>query len=130
MAMLQFFERSSGGAVPVADVQVDETIQIMPANVGELIGYGLARVTEVFNGTGTATVIIVGDDGDPNRYFEDGDMDETTVGTYRGRGAGLDNAYLYTTANTIDVGFTAYTNNDGTTGIFDVWFYIARVFPH
>ncbi len=130
MAMLQFFERSSGGAVPIANLQADETIQIMPANVGELIGYGFARVTEVFNGTGTAAKIIVGDDGVGDRFFVDGDVDEVTVGTYAGKGAGLDNAYLYTTANTIDVGFTKDTNNDGTTGIFDVWFYIARVFPH
>ncbi len=130
MAMLQFFERSSGGAVPVADIQVDETVKIMPANVGELIGYGFVRVTEVFDGTGTATIIIVGDDGVGDRFFANGDADEETVGTYAGKGAGLDNAYLYTTANTIDVGFTAYSNNNGTTGVFDVWFYIARVFPH
>ncbi len=130
MAMLQFYERSSGGAVSVANIQSNETIKIMPAEVGELIGYGFARVTEVFDGTGTPTVIIIGDDGSGNRFFEDGNIDEETVGSYAGKGAGLDNAYLYTTANTIDVGFTAYTNLDGTTGVFDVWFYIARVTPH
>lgn len=130
MARLQFFERSSGGAVPIASYTATETIQIMPANVGELIGYGFARVTTVFDGSGTAAVLIIGDDGDTNRFFEDGDIDETTVGNYFGKGAGLDNAYLYTTANTIDVVFTKDTGNDGTTGIFDVWFYIARVAPH
>lgn len=130
MALLQFFERSSGGAVPVANYQANETIQIMPANVGELVGYGFTRVTTVFDGTGTVAKLEIGDDGDPNRYFEDGDINEEAKGTYIGKGAGLDNAYLYTTVNTIDVEFTKDTNNDGTTGIFDVWFYIARVLPH
>ena len=130
MAMLQFFERSSGGAVPIASYTATETIPIMPANVGELIGYGFARVTAVFDGTGTPAKLTIGDDGGVTRFFEDGDIDEETVGTYAGKGAGLDNGYLYTTANTIDVVFTKDTNNDGTTGIFDVWFYIARVFPH
>lgn len=130
MARLQFFERSSGGAVPIADYTAIETIQIIPANVGELIGYGFARVTTVFDGTNTDAVLIIGDDGDTNRFFEAGDIDEHTVNSYAGKGAGLDNAYLYTTANTIDVVFTDDTGNDGTAGVFDVWFYIARVTPH
>ena len=130
MAMLQFFERSSGGSVPIASYTATETIKIMPANVGELIGYGFARTTLVFDGSGTAAKFIVGDDGDTNRFFEDGDIDEETVGTYFGKGAGLDNSFLYTTANTIDVVFTKDTGNDGTEGLIDIWFYIARVFPH
>ena len=130
MALLQFFERTSGGAVPIASYTATETIQIMPANVGEVIGYGFARVTTVFDGTGTAAVLIIGDDGSTNRFFVAGDINEEVVGNYAGKGSGLDNAFLYTTANTIDVVFTKDTGNDGTTGIFDVWFYIARVFPH
>ncbi len=130
MSMLQFFERSSGGAIPIASLQATETIKIMPANVGELIGYGFVRVTVVFNGSGTAAKLTVGDDGSPSRFFADGDADEETVGVYAGKGPGLDNGYLYTTANTIDVVFTKDAGNDGTTGEADVWFYIARVFPH
>ncbi len=130
MALLQFFERSSGGVVPIANLQADETIQVMPANVGEIVGYGFARVTVVFNGSGTAAKLIIGDGGSTNRFFEDGDIDETTVGTYEGNGAGLDNTFLYTTADTIDVGFTKDAGNDGTTGKFDFWLYLARVFPH
>ena len=116
MAMLQFFERSSGGAVPIANYQADEVIKIMPANVGEVIGYGFARTTLVFDGSGTAAKFQVGDDGDPNRFFEDGDIDEETVGTYFGKGVGLDNAFLYTTANPLDVTSTKDTGNDGTEG--------------
>lgn len=130
MALLQFFERSSGGAVPIANLQADETIQVMPANVGEIVGYGFARVTTVFNGSGTAAKLIIGDDGVTNRFFEDGDINEEAVGTYAGKGAGLDNTFIYTTANTIDVVFTKDSGNDGTTGTFDFWLYIARVFPH
>ena len=141
MAMLQFFKRSIGvGKLvgesyplpqtrPIASYTTIETVTLFPVEVGELIGYGFARVTTIFNGSGTTAVLIIGDDGDTNRFFEDGDIDEATVGNYRGLGVGLDNAHLYTTANTIDVLFTDDTGNDGTEGVFNVWFYIARVFP-
>lgn len=130
MAMLQFFERSSNGPVSIASYTATETIKIMPANVGELIGYGCARTTLVFDGTNSDSTFIVGDDNITNRFFEDGDIDEHTVGFYAGTGVGMDNSYLYTTANTIDVVYTTDTASDETEGLIDVWFYIARVFPH
>ncbi len=129
MAKLQFYERSSQGDVPIADYTAAETIPIMRVEPGEVMGYGFAHVSVVFDGSGTVAVLIVGDEADPNRFFEDGNIDEETTGIYTGKGAGLDNNYLYTTGNTIDVGFTADTNSDGTTGLFDVWFYIAKVQP-
>ncbi len=130
MARLNWFERTSGGTVAIADYGEIETIQVMPVHTGELIGYGFARVTTVFNGTGTAAVLIIGDDGDTNRFFEAGNIDEVTTGLYRGLGVGLTNAHLYTADNTIDVLFTDATNDDGTAGDFNFWFYIARVDPH
>lgn len=130
MARLNWFERTSGGTVTIADYTATETIVVMPVGVGELIGYGLARVTTVFDGSGTAAVLIIGDDGDTNRFFEDGDINEEATGLYRGLGVGMDNAHLYTAANTIDVVFTRDTGADGTTGFFNFWFYIARIDPH
>lgn len=130
MAQLNFFERTSGGTVSIADYTEIETIEVMPVHTGELIGYGLARVTTVFDGGGSDAILIIGDDGDTNRFFEAGDIDEHTTGLYRGLGIGMDNAHLYTADNTIDVVFTDDTSDDGTTGFFEFWFYIARVFPH
>lgn len=130
MAQLNFFERTSGGTVSIADYTATETIQVMSVHAGELIGYGFARTTVVFNGTGTAAKLEIGDDGDPNRFFEDGDINEEATGLYRGLGVGLDNAHLYTADNTIDVVFTRATGVDGSAGDFNFWFYIARIDPH
>ena len=86
-------------------------------------GVCITRTNVVFNGSGTAAIIEIGDDGDANGDLVDGDMDETTTGLYRGAGAywnGATGPCLYTTSNTLDVTFTANTAGTRTTGNIDI----------
>lgn len=91
-------------------------------------GICITRTRVVFNGSGTAAIIEIGDGDDPNGDLVDGDMDETTTGLYRGAGAywnGTGGPKLYTTADTLDVTFTANTAGTRTTGSIDIAVVIA-----
>jgi hypothetical protein len=84
-------------------------------------------VNTVFDGGSADAIVIVGDGGDPNRFVEDGNVNEQALGVYIGTGVGIDNAHLFTAADTIDVGFTADTNADGSTGAIDWTIAVARI---
>lgn len=130
---LRFFKRSRSNWTP-ASYTADETAQILNVAAGDLIGPGIARVRTVFNGGGTDAIIIIGlAGGTTNLFCADGNIDETTVGTYHLLGAGnyvARGEYLFTSADTIDVGFTANTSGTRTTGAVDYWFFVAKVDPH
>lgn len=129
---LRFFKRSRTNWTP-ASYTADETALILNVAAGDLIGPGFARVRTVFNGGGTDAIIIVGDGGTTNLFCANGNIDETATGTYQLLGAGTYVArgeYLYTAADTIDVGFTANTSGTRTTGAVDFWFFVAKVDPH
>jgi len=133
MAFLNWQKKSRTAWEPAA-YDTTAVTQLFAVDVGDLVGPGFARVTEVFNGTGTAAVLTVGlTGGTTNLFCADTNIDETTTGLYQLLGAGTYAArgqYLFTSADTIDVLFTKDTNSDDTTGIVDFWFYVAKVDPH
>ncbi len=109
---------------------------LVAVDAGDLVGPGFARVTEVFNGTGTAAVLTVGlTAGDTDLFCADGNINEEATGLYQLLGGSssiyLESMmYLFTAADTIDVLFTKDTNSDDTEGIVDFWWYVAKVDPH
>ena len=115
-----------------ASNSVDEIVSV---SVGDVVGLITARTIAAFNGTGTAAIIELGDDGDADRYIDGGELDEETAGNFgraigaSGGGYVLYRTHLYTTANTIDVNFTADTNGDDTAGSVEFNIWIARVRP-
>ena len=115
-----------------ASNSVDE---ILPVNAGDVVGLITARTIAAFNGTGTAAIIELGDDGDADRFLDGGELDEETAGNFvraigaSGGGYVLYRTHLYTAANTIDVNFTADTNGDDTAGSVEFTIYVARVRP-
>ncbi len=119
MAFLHWRQKRKTNYSP-ASYTAGETTALFAVDVGDLIYDCLTRTRAIFNGSGTDAKIIIGDDGVTNRFMEDGDMDETTLGIYQGKGAGVDNSHLYSAANTIDVVFTANTSGTRTTGAIDV----------
>lgn len=130
MAMLQYFARSKSNWEP-ASYTADETANILNVAAGDFSdGVCIVRVMEVFNGSGTDAIVIVGDGDDPNGYLVAGDVDETATGLYWGGGAYYTTkGKLYTTTDTIDIGFTANTAGTRTTGILNVAVYVAKVDP-
>ena len=131
MARLYFNERTFSNYTP-ASYTADETKTVIGVGAGDYSrGDCIIRTRVIFNGSGTAAKIIVGDGDDPNGYCVDGDIDETTVGIGRGAGAYFSTGpKLYTTADTIDIGFTANTSGSRTTGAIDLAVYVAKVDPH
>lgn len=131
MARLMFNERTVSNWTPTSYTS-DQTDTVIGVSAGDYsVGDCIIRTRVVFNGSGTAAKIIVGDGDDPNGYCADGDIDETTVGIGRGAGAYFStNPKLYTTDDTIDIGFTANTSGGRTTGNIDLAVYIAKVDPH
>ena len=132
MAQLQWRIRTRNGWTPdsyTADQAADGIIAVA---AGDVVRSVFARTRVVFNGSGTAAIIIVGDDGDTDRFLADGNMDETTTGLYMGLGGSASNylalgKHLYTAANNIDVGFTANTAGTRTTGTVDFLCEVAKL---
>ena len=135
MAELIFRGRHKQGWTP-ADYTADETANVITVHAGEIVGPVVGNVEVAFNGSGTAAIITVGDDGDVDRYGADGFVDETTAGSIAQGVGGSGSTYaaigrhLYTTANTIDIGFTANTAGTRTTGRFSLFVWIARAYTH
>ena len=134
MAELNYRLRTRSEWVP-ASYTAGETATVISVHAGEIVGPVITRTRVVFNGSGTDAIIIVGDDGDTDRFGADGFMDETTTGLYVGIGGSGSNyaaigRHLYTAANTIDIGFTANTAGTRTTGTIDLYTWIARAVPN
>ncbi len=131
MARLYFNQRTRANWEPDSYTS-DETEGVINVAPGDYwVGDCIVRVREVFNGSGTPAKIEIGDGDDPNGGLEDGQCDEETVGIYRGGGAYYaTRPKLYTSADTIDIGFTADTGGSRTTGIIDLAVWIAKVDPH
>jgi len=134
MSLLNFYRKSRFNWVP-ASYTANEVSAIGPVSAGELVGAFFARTRIVFNGSGTAAIVQVGDGGDADRIVADGNVDETTTGIYMGLGGSGSNylaigRHLYAVDDTIDVTFTANTAGTRTTGAIDWWWYQARVEPH
>ena len=108
---------------------------IMNVSAGDLIGPIFARTIVAFDGSGTAAIIELGDDGDADRFLDGGEVDEETAGSFvraigaSGGGYVLYRNHLYTAANTIDVNFTADTNADSTVGAMEFIIWWAKVRP-
>ena len=126
MAQLTFRMRSHSSWVPdsYTGISTEPLVQVHPL---DLVSVAAARVTTVFDGSNADAIVIVGDDGNTSRFIAAGEVDEHTAGVYIGAGPGIDNAFLYTVANTIDVVFTDDTGNDGSAGGIDWTFAVARV---
>lgn len=112
--------------------------EVFNAYAGCLIGLIVCRTTVAFNGTGTAAKFELGDGVDPDRYVDDGELEEESVSAATsqiraigatGGGYVLYRNHLYNSADTVDVNFTAATGGDGTTGAVEITIYHARVRP-
>jgi len=131
MAELRFFARTKTNWTP-ASYTANATVSIFNVAAGDMIGPGFARVRVVFNGGGTDAIITIGITGTTNLFCADGNIDETATGLYHLLGGGnyvARGEYLFTSADTIDVTFTANTSGTRTTGAVDYWFYVAKVDP-
>lgn len=135
MAELTFRSRKKTNYTP-ASYTADETATVIGVNAYEIVGPVIGRVNVAFNGSGTAAILIVGDGGDTDRFGADGFVDETTAGNVAQGVGGSGSTYaaigrhLYTSADTIDIGFTANTSGTRTTGSFDLFVWIARAIPN
>lgn len=131
MAFIHIRERSVSNWTP-ASYASNETANILPAHVGEVIIGAFIRVRTAFDGTNGDATISVGDDGDVDRFITTANSAITATGLKKGTGAGLTETpgYLYTTANTIDITFVADTGGDGAAGSVDVWVWYAKADPH
>lgn len=99
-------------------------------SVTDLVGAAFIRITEAFNGTGGDATVGVGDAGSRARFITTSDTDAANTGVKMGTGIATCPGYLYTVADTIDVNYVEATNGDTTTGICDVWVYIAHGVPY
>lgn len=98
---------------------------VFTVKAGDMVGTIICRTMVAFDGTGTAAKFELGDGNDPDRYLDDGELEETSVSAatsvVRAIGATggtyvLYRNFLYTSDDTIDVNFTAATGGDGTVG--------------
>ena len=120
------------------DYTANSVEAIMNVEIGDVIGPIFSRQITAYNGSGTDAIIELGDGGDIDRFLDGGEIDETTGGStgsfVRAAGASgggyvLYRTHLYSTADTIDVSFTANTAGTRDAGAteFIIWF--ARVRP-
>jgi hypothetical protein len=106
----------------------------MAVEPGDLVGPVIVRTRTAFNGAGTDAILELGDGGDVDRFVAAGNVDETTAGLYQALGGSASTYlamgyHLYTSADTIDVKFTANTSGTRNAGAFDIYVYIAKVVP-
>ena len=101
----------------------------------DLVGLIICRTVTAFDGSGTAAIFELGDDGDADRFVDGGELEETSISAatsiIRAAGASgggyvLYRNHLYVAANTIDVNFTAATGADGTVGRVAISAWIAH----
>lgn len=130
MSMINFRMRTKLGYEPPS-YTADSTDEIINVNGGDLLnGICVVNVTEVFDGSGTLAVLIVGDGGNDNGLLESGQMDESTLGLYRGGGDYFSTRpRLFTSDDTVDIKFSRSTGANGTTGRIDVMIEVGRVHP-
>ena len=130
MSKIQRYMRGKDSYEP-ASYTSNETATVISAPLGTLWdGICMVHITQVFNGSGTAAIIIVGDGDDPNGGLVDGNADETTVGVYIGGGAYFTTRpKLYAVNDTIDIGFTANTSGTRTEGILNLMVEVGRISP-
>ena len=131
MAYLQWQKRSYRDWEP-AVYATDEIFTVINVSTTDLVGAAFVRVTEAFNGTNTDATIELGDSGTRSRFITTSNSDAQNTGVKQGTGAGLATSpgYLYTAADTIDINCITDTANNGTTGIVDVWVYVAHGVPY
>lgn len=108
---------------------------VLSCAANDLVGLIICRTLTAFNGGGTAAKFELGDGDDPDRYVDDGELEETSISAATsiiraigasGGGYVLYRSHLYTTADTIDVNFTAATGGDGTTGRVQISIWVAH----
>lgn len=108
---------------------------VLSCAANDLVGLIICRTTQAFNGGGTAAKFELGDGDDNDRYVDDGELEETSISAatsiIRAAGASgggyvLYRSHLYTSADTIDVNFTAATGGDGTTGRVHISIWVAH----
>lgn len=134
MAQLTFRSRTLNRWKP-ASYTANETATVMAAKPGDLFGPMIVRIDEVFNGSGTDAIIIVGDGAVTDRFLAAGQADETTVGDYLANGGAntdfsAQGYHLYLAADTVDIGFTANTLGTRTTGIVSIFAWVAKAIPN
>ena len=129
MAHLEYRKRTKSNWVPVSYTgnEVATVISVAAGDMGGMGGPCVGRTRVVFNGSGTAAIIEVGDGDDANGYLVDGNLDETATGLYWGQGAYYGTAAkLYTVSDTIDITFTANTAGTRTTGAIDLSVWVCK----
>lgn len=131
MALLRFSKRSFCNWEP-KDYELGEVFQAIAVSPGDVVGGAFMYITEAFDGTGTDATLKVGDAADPNGYMTTTNTGATSTGLKQGTGAYLTEipGHLYAVADTVDITFVADTSLDGTTGICDLYLYVADVDPH
>ena len=117
---------------------LDSVEAVFNVEPGDMVGPILCRTVIAFDGSGTAAKFELGDGNDPDRYLDDGELEETSVSAatsfVRAIGATggtyiLYRNFLYVSADTIDVNFVCATGVDGTVGAVEITAYIAKVRP-
>ena len=129
MAELIFRQRSRSAWEPT-DYETNEIFKTFNMAVGDVVGGAFMRITEVFNGSTGDPTLELGDDGSTARFMATTDTACTSLGLKRGDALATTPGYLYTTANTVDINYVEdTTDNSTTTGICDVWIYVAQAYP-
>lgn len=136
MAELKFYKKTVLWAPD--DYTANSVEAVVNVAAGDLVGLITCKTIELFNGSGTAAKFELGDGDDPDRYLDDGELEETSTSAATsfvraigasGGGYVLYRNHLYTAADTIDVNFTANTSGTRTTGKVEVNIWIAKVNP-
>ena len=116
-----------------ASYTANEVRQLMNVHAGMVIGAIFVRQITAYNGSGTDAILEFGDSGDPDRFMDAGEIDETTGGASgsfvraigaSGGGYILYRNHLFTADDPIDVTFpanTAGTRNAGRTRFVIYW---------
>jgi len=111
---------------------------VFSVHAGDVVGPIFCRTVTAFDGSATAAKFELGDSDDPDRYLDDGELEETSISAATsfvraigatGGGYILYRSHLYTADDTIDVNFTAASGADGTVGAIEIVAYIAKIRP-
>ena len=129
MAELIFRQRSVHAWEPAA-YTTNEIATVIPVGVGDVVGGAFMRITEAFNGSTGDPTIGVGDSGARARFMTTANCGAPTVGLKGGVTLASMPGYLYTAADTVDINFVEDTSADTTSGVLDLWIYVAQAYPH
>ena len=131
MTLMRFSKRSYCNWKP-KNYATDEIFQAIAVNPGDVVGGAFIHINEAFGGTGGDATLEVGDGADSNGYMTTGNCGATSTGLGQGAGAYLTEApgHLYTVADTVDINCITDTSNLATTGICDLYIYVADVNPY